>query len=138
MLTWTVIGAIGTIITTLIALVEYLRRRQHSRSMKNDSTETTQSATCYRHTTGQFERQPDGRWFEYNDKNEVIYEFEEFRRDNKFLYLVDRSRCKDGDPGRPMRMRIPISGGIASWSFKNPLVWEKFDIVEPKRESSTD
>lgn len=89
-------------------------------------------ANIYVHSTGRFERQPDGRWFEYNDANAVIYTFEEFEHDKKFLYLIDRSRCKAGDPGRPMIMRIPLVVGEAHWSWKNPLKWERFDIMKPK------
>src|SRR5438876_1154621 len=41
--------------------------------------------------------------------------------------------AKTVDPGRPMIMRIPFAVGEAHWSWKNPLKWERFDIVKPKR-----
>jgi DNA-binding winged helix-turn-helix (wHTH) protein len=89
------------------------------------------SSDTYCHPTGRFERQADGIWNEYTeDGGRVIYRFEEFSRHDGYIYLKDGSRRQD--PGRPFILRIPIAGGIAQWSFPNPLRWEDFTIVRPE------
>jgi hypothetical protein len=39
------------------------------------------------------------------------------------------SRVLDGDPNRPMYLRLPVGGGVAQWSFPNPFQWQDLYVV---------
>lgn len=88
-------------------------------------------AKIYIHPAGRFACRDNGNWSEYPEHgSKPIHKFKEIRRDKKYVYLKDGSRRKDS--GRPMLLRLPVAGGIAQWSWPNPLKWENFTIVEPK------
>ena len=89
---------------------------------------TKRHTNRYNHPTGYFQRQKDGKWKEYPAyKSSKYHIFEEMTRDHEYIYLKDTKRRRD--PGRPMLLRIPITGGTAQWSYPNPLKWSDFTIV---------
>jgi hypothetical protein len=95
------------------------------------TTETEAPLGCerYVHPAGYFQK--EGRvWNEYHrSKPEPVFTFTELRRDADYIYLFDASRSQD--PGRPMYLRIPLCGGVAQWTYPNPMQWEDVLIVEP-------
>jgi hypothetical protein len=130
----TLIGVAATVIGALAAVVALFRKTPATMPKKHITTKlpSEDAAETYVHPTGRFQRQPDGTWNEYPEHGDkAIYTFEELRRDKKHIYLKDGSRRKD--PGRPMLLRLPVAGGIAQWSWTNPLKWEHLTVIEPKR-----
>lgn len=57
--------------------------------------------------------------------------FRSMGADSNFVYLVDRSRTKQGDANNAMLVRLPIEGGAAQWTYQNPLNWVDFTVVTP-------
>jgi transcriptional regulator with XRE-family HTH domain len=96
-------------------------------------TETEAQRGCerYIHPAGYFQK--EGKvWNEYRrSQPKPVFTFTELRRDADYIYLFDDSRSKD--PGRPMYLRIPLCGGIAQWTYPNPVQWEDVLVVEPAR-----
>jgi hypothetical protein len=90
-------------------------------------------ADVFVHPAGSVERQGE-LWVEYPQyapgRN---FKFKEARREGEFIYLYDETRHKENDPARIMYLRIPISGGMAQWSFPNPFVWQDLYPVTPKQ-----
>ncbi|WP_310630809.1 hypothetical protein [Paraburkholderia sp.] len=70
-------------------------------------------------------------WVEINDSGERNV-FVEQRRDKDYLYLIDRSRLRNGDKNRPLMLRVPIAGGTAMWADANPQVWTALYDVTAK------
>lgn len=90
-------------------------------------------SNTYTHPSGQFDKQGE-MWIEYPPYaiGNNFY-FKEDHRDGKFIYLYDETRYKEGDPKRIFYMRIPISEGMAEWSYPNPFYWQP--LYYTKRES---
>jgi len=118
-------AVMAAIVGSLIALVPFFLEKGGE-----SSTPPVKAARIYVHASGSFEKQGD-MWVEYPEYAPgEHYEFKELRRDNEYIYLYDETRRKD--PGRVMHLRIPIAGGIAQWSYPNPIQWIDFCAVEPK------
>jgi hypothetical protein len=93
---------------------------------------TVDIAVCYEHPTGYFRKEGD-IWREYPAwAPGKHFTFKEYTRHKGYIYLVDPSRLKEGDPMRPMHMRLPVRGGMAQWSWPNPFEWSDIYIVEPQ------
>jgi len=79
-----------------------------------------------------FERQGEA-WVEYPPyvpgQN---FRFNEARRDDQYIYLYDKTRHKKNDPVRVLYLRLPITGGMAQWSYPNPFTWQDLYPVTPK------
>ena len=71
----------------------------------------------------------DNLWTEYKAGKEFAI-FDEFDRDDSYIYIVCKRRVGDG--GKRMYVRIPIHGGDAQWTWENPLDWVSFVRVTPK------
>lgn len=85
----------------------------------------------FKKPSGRFQKQGE-KWIEYPPYAPGNYfTFNELRRDDSFVYLVDLSRTKPGDRNNAMIVRLPIHGGMAQWSYQNPIVWSEFTIVQP-------
>lgn len=59
------------------------------------------------------------------------FRFAETVTDKDYVYLVDNSRTKPGNPDNGMIIRLPLQGGSAQWSYQNPLTWTDLTIVSP-------
>jgi hypothetical protein len=90
------------------------------------------AADVYVHASGSFERQGE-IWVEYPPyapgRN---FRFKEALRDDRFIYLYDDTRHKENDPVRVFYLRLPVSGGMAEWSYPNPFQWQPLYPVRPK------
>ena len=97
---------------------------------RSRKSRVSKAADVYVHPNGRFER--NGKtWREHrNDAPDQPFIFEEWYRDSEYIYLCDETRRKDA--GRPMYFRIPIAGGVAQWTFPNPIQWEDTLIVAPE------
>lgn len=92
----------------------------------------TRVADVFVHAAGSFERQGE-IWVEYPPYSPgTNFRFREARRDSEFIYLYDETRHKEGDPARIMYLRLPITGGMAQWSYPNPFIWQDLYPVTPK------
>ena len=88
------------------------------------------SPTIYIHLNGKFQKEGP-IWKEYrNDVPDQPFIFKEILRNHEFIYLYDETKRRD--PGRPIHFRIPIQGGVAQWTFPNPIQWEDVLIVKPQ------
>jgi len=97
---------------------------------RHDATIPSRVASVYIHPNGRFENE-GALWKELrNDEPDEPFIFKELRRDQEYIYLYDETRKRD--VGRPMYFRIPILGGVAQWTFPNPIEWENCLIVEPQ------
>lgn len=96
------------------------------------SSPKTQVADVYVHPSGSFERQGE-IWVEYPPYAPgQNFHFKEARRDDQFVYLYDETRHKENDPVRVYYLRLPISGGMAEWSYPNPFQWQPLYPVTRK------
>ena len=106
--------------------------RQQRISGVDPSSPKPPAADVYEHASGSFERQGE-IWVEYPPyapgRN---FRFKEARRDGQFIYLYDDSRHKENDPVRVFYLRLPVSGGMAEWSYPNPFQWQPLYPVTPK------
>jgi hypothetical protein len=92
----------------------------------------TLASDVYVHPSGSFERQGE-IWVEYPSyKPGHNFRFKEARRDDQFIYLYDETRHKENDPVRVFYLRLPVSGGMAEWSYPNPFQWQPLYPVTPK------
>lgn len=92
-----------------------------------------QAATRYNYASGSFER-VGSDWMEKNTgAAHPFARFDELRRDTEHIYLVDRSRIKEGYSNNFLHVRLPIAGGHAQWSWQNPIYWQDLHIVEPSK-----
>lgn len=90
-------------------------------------------AVVYRGPGGYWEKIAN-EWTEHSLAHpEVVLHFQELRKDSDYIYLVDRSRTKDGTPDNPLLLRLPIKGGTAQWSWSNPAIWIDLTIVTPQQ-----
>ncbi|MGL6475797.1 hypothetical protein ACSZNN_13020 [Aeromonas hydrophila] len=86
----------------------------------------------YTYPGGSFERK-EKRWIERksNRPNEYAI-FDEVNRDREYIYLIDRSRHSGDDESNVMNLRLPVSGGMAQWSWQNPIVWVDLYVMSPQ------
>jgi len=86
----------------------------------------------YTYPGGVFERIAH-RWIERKSSGPNAYAaFDEVNRDREYIYLVDRSRHGGTDVSNVMNLRLPLRGGIAQWSWQNPIVWVDLYVVSPQ------
>jgi hypothetical protein len=79
-----------------------------------------------------FEYLGNNAWVERRANN-VLFQFtQQGPAVGGYIYLIDFSRVKEGDPGRPFHLRIPIRGGIVQWSWPNPLQWQDLGVASPQ------
>ncbi len=91
----------------------------------------TSAPTLFNKPTGYFKKQ-GSLWLEYPPYAPNSYfTFQDKGSDGTYVYLVDPSRSKPGDPSNGMIMRLPIKGGSAQWSYQNPVSWIDFTVVTP-------
>ena len=86
----------------------------------------------YSHASGYFER-VGSTWVEYPPYGGTNhFEFEEVRRDREYIYLRNLTPRRTDDRSTPdgvlaaertMLLRLPACGGVAQWSYQNPLHW---------------
>jgi hypothetical protein len=77
-------------------------------------------------------RNEGSQWVEYKITSYGTTRFATFQeqaRDADYVYLVDPSRQKPNSPNNAMLVRLPLSGGVAQWSYQNPIQWTDFTIV---------
>lgn len=86
------------------------------------------SSLIYRTPAGDRFEKTGNVWIEYKNGKESAA-FDEFDRDDAFIYMACRKRRGPGD--RKMYVRIPIRGGDVQWTYENPLEWEAFVRVKP-------
>lgn len=79
-------------------------------------------------------RKVGDRWVEYPEyapgRN---FMFHERSRDDRYIYLEDPSRPRDGDTKYPMLVRLPIHGGAVQWSYEESA-WADLFLIEPIEE----
>lgn len=70
-------------------------------------------------------------WTEYNSSNQPKFHFITSSIDDEYVYIVDKTRTKNGEPDRPLTIRIPLRGGMSDWGFPNPYDWQPLYGLTP-------
>jgi hypothetical protein len=85
-------------------------------------------ASAYVAPNGKFAQNESG-WVEYQN-GKLYANYQEQQRDATYVYITDSGR--DPDTGRDFIVRIPKCGGMVEWTWSNPILWDKFQIVTPE------
>lgn len=59
------------------------------------------------------------------------YTFQEYKEDDAFVYMQDKTRLKSDDRSKWMIVRLPKNGGGAEWSYNDPVDWMVMMSVGP-------
>jgi hypothetical protein len=81
---------------------------------------------------GEFVRLSQGYWIEHTESQTVRFVFQELAKTDGYVYLYDSSRLLANDRTNPLQVRIPIKGGMAQWSYANPVQWTDLFEVRPE------
>jgi len=94
-------------------------------------TPAATTPTRFNKPRGYFQKSGD-TWTEYpGAASGAIFTFRDAGSDDAYVYIVDRSRTKPGEPKNAMMVRLPKAGGAASWTYQDPVMWKPFARVTP-------